>query len=327
LLVGVETHWTESTFDEYTYSVAGVRSGPVRLGGTERGTAGFARVSLVATDSVTIGLGARIDGWSSDPLSADLPEKSESFFSPRASVAWRLGDVALQGAVYRSHRPPTLNELHRGFRAGNAVTNPNPLLEPEKLTGVEGGALYTNGRLSARATGFWNTLDEAIANITLSSTPALITRERRNSDEIRATGVELEADLRLSPTLVTTGQITFTSSHFRGSVAAPAIEGNWVPQVPAVQFATGVTWADPTLLTVSALVRGTSKQYDDDLNVFELGAFAVVDVMVSRAITRWAQAFLAVENMFDQEYDVARTPTRTIGWPRTIRVGARFTLP
>jgi outer membrane receptor for ferric coprogen and ferric-rhodotorulic acid len=97
--------------------------------------------------------------------------------------------------------------------------------------------------------------------------------------------------------------------------------------VPAVQFATGVTWADPTLLTVSALVRGTSKQYDDDLNVFELGAFAVVDVMVSRAITRWAQAFLAVENMFDQEYDVARTPTRTIGWPRTIRVGARFTLP
>ena len=61
------------------------------------------------------------------------------------------GDIALQGSVYRAHRTPTLNELHRGFRAGNVVTNPNPLLKPETLTGVEGGALYANGPLSARA--------------------------------------------------------------------------------------------------------------------------------------------------------------------------------
>ncbi len=327
LLVGAETHWTESTVDEYQFSVAGVRSGPLRVGGTERGTAGFARVSLVATDNVTVGLGARIDAWSSDPLSPELPEKSETFFSPRASVAWRVGEVSLQGAMYRSHRTPTLNELHRGFRAGNALTNPNPLLEPEHLTGVEGGALYSTGRLSARATAFWNTLDRAIANITLSATPALITRERRNSDKVRATGVELEADLRLHPTVTTTGQVTFTSSHFQGSIAAPAIEGNRVPQVPAVQFAFGVTWADPALLTVAGLVRGTSRQFDDDQNLLELGAFAVVDVTVSRAVTRWARAFLAIENLFDQEYDVGRTPTRTIGWPRTVRVGARISLP
>ena len=38
---------------------------------------------------------------------------------------------------------PTLNELHRGFRVGNVVTNPNPQLDPETLTGVEGGVLFT----------------------------------------------------------------------------------------------------------------------------------------------------------------------------------------
>lgn len=333
LLVGAETHRTESTVDEYRYSLTNVRSGPFIVGGTERGAAGFARVSVAAKDHITIGLGARIDSWRSEPIDpqfpdqAPLPDKSKTFFSPRASVSWRVGEVALQGAVYRGYRTPTLNELHRGFRAGNQVTNPNPLLEPEKLTGVEGGALYSVGRLSARATAFFNTLEGAIANITISSTPALTTRERRNSDEIRATGVELETDVRLSQNLTTTGQVTFTSSHFEGSVATPEVAGNRVPQVPTVQFAAGVTWANPTLFTVAGLVRGTSAQFDDDLNTLELGAFAVVDVTVSRTVTRAVQAFLAIENLFDQEYLVGRTPTGTIGWPRTFRAGARIALP
>ncbi|MCA1585452.1 MAG: TonB-dependent receptor [Acidobacteria bacterium] len=332
LLVGAETHRTESTVDEYRYSLTNVRSGPFVVGGTERGGAGFARVSLAASNRVTIGLGARVDMWRSEPIEVPIDQvqpsdQSASFFSPRASVAWRLGDIALQSAVYRGHRTPTLNELHRGFRAGNVVTNPNPLLEPETLTGVEGGALYSAGRVSARATAFWNTLDGAIANITLSATPTLITRERRNSDEIRSTGVEIEADVRLLPTLTTTGQVTFTRAQFQGSIAAPQIEGNRVPQVPGVQYAAGLTWSDPTLLTLAGLVRGTSTQFDDDLNVLELGSFAVVDVTVSRGVTRAVQAFFAVENLLDREYDVGRTPTRTIGWPRTFRVGARIALP
>lgn len=333
MLVGVESHRTESTVDEYRFSLTNVESGPFIVGGTERGTAGFARVSLAASDRVTVGLGARVDTWRSEPIDpqfpdqAPLPDKSASFFSPRASVSWRAGAVSLQGAVYRGYRTPTLNELHRGFRVGNQVTNPNPLLEPEKLTGVEGGALYSVGRVSARATAFWNTLDGAIANITLSSTPALTVRERRNSDEIRATGVEVEADVRLTPQVTTTGQVTWTSSHFQGSVATPQIEGNRVPQVPAVQFAAGVTWANPVLFTVAGSVRGTSSQFDDDLNSLELGAFAVVDMTVSRGVTRTVQAFFAVENLFDQEYLVGRTPTGTKGWPRTFRLGARIALP
>jgi hypothetical protein len=37
--------------------------------------------------------------------------------------------------------------------------------------------------------------------------------------------------------------------------------------------------------------------------------------------------FAAVENLFDVDYDVGRTPIRTIGWPRTFRIGARVFLP
>jgi vitamin B12 transporter len=175
-------------------------------------------------------------------------------------------------------------------------------------------------------TAFYNRLEGAIANVTLSSTPTIITRERQNSDEIRAGGVEMEVDARLSATLSVNGQLVFTSSHFRGSVATPAIADNRVPQVPAVQGGAGITWTDPRIVTAAAQIRFSGEQYDDDLNQFQLGAFGVVDVQVSRTITRGLLGFVAVENLFDQVYDTGRTPIRLIGWPRAVRVGLRVAL-
>ena len=326
LIAGADFHRTESTVEELRYSLTNVQTGPFFAGGTERTFGGYARASIPLADTFTVELGGRLDDWLSEPTDATLPDKSVTFFSPRASVAWRQGRYAIQGAVYHANRPPTLNELHRGFRVGNVVTNPNPLLDPETLTGVEGGVLVSWTKVSARMTAFFNDLDGAISNITLSSTPTQITRERRNSDKIRANGVEFEADARLTPTFSVNGQLVLTSSHYRGSVATPAIEGNHVPQVPEIQGGVGVTWTDPRIVTAAAQVRFSGEQFDDDLNQFVLGAFGVMDVQVSRAVTRGLVGFLAVENVFDQVYDTGRTPIRLVGWPRTFRVGLRIAL-
>ncbi len=326
VVLGSEARWTEATVDETAYAITGAVT-TSRVGGDERSQGVYGRARLALADQWSLGLGARVDWWRSTPLDPALSEKSVTFFSPRATLVWRPGAVALQASAYRSHRTPTLNELHRGFRVGNAVTNPNPLLEPEQLTGVEAGMLISAGRVSARVTGFVNELDGAIANITLSSTPQLITRERRNSDRVRARGVEIEADVRLHPTLTVNALAGFTASHFRGSVATPAIEGNRVPQVPAYQFGAGVTWADPRLLTAAVQLRISGAQFDDDLNRFELDDYAVVDLSLSRVVSGRLHAFVAVENLFDAEYDVGRTPLRTIGWPRTARAGVRVFLP
>ncbi|MDP1569655.1 MAG: TonB-dependent receptor [Vicinamibacterales bacterium] len=326
VVVGAEARATEATVNETAYSLTGVPTAS-QFGGEERSQAVYGRTRIALANQWSLGLGARVDWWRSTPLNPALDEKSVTFFSPRASLVWRPGAVGLQASAYRSHRTPTLNELHRGFRVGNAVTRPNPLLEPEQLTGAEGGLLLTTSRVSARVTGFINELDGAIANITLSSTPALITRERRNSDRVRARGVELEADVRLHPTLTVNGLAVFTASHFRGSVATPAIEGNRVPQVPAYQLGAGLTWADPRLLTAALQVRVSGMQFDDDRNAFELASYTVVDLSLSREISGRLHAFMAVENLFDAEYDVGRTPLRTIGWPRTARAGVRVFLP
>ena len=332
IVAGVETERTESSLDEHRYALVNninTRSGPFTSGGTATNSAVYTRFGLAATDALTVAIGLRGDFWKTEPVVTTDPQKESSFFSPRLAGAYRVGSVTLQGAVYRAYRAPTLNELYRPFRVGNVLTNPNSQLEPEKLTGVEGGGLYSRAGVSVRVTAFANTLEGAVANFTVSQQGANIVRQRRNSDEIRATGLELEADLRIHPAVSVNAQTTFTSSHYRGSVATPTLEGNRVPQVPKVQFGAGVTWAAPQMLSVAAQVRGSGSQFDDDQNTasFELDPYAVVDVSVSRPIAKSLLGFFSVENLFDKDYDTGRTPLRTVGWPRTVRVGVRIALP
>ena len=140
VVLGTEAKWTDATVNQLAYAVTGAVF-PAEFGGEEQSQAVYGRTRLALADEWTLGLGGRIDWWRSTPLDTDLDEKSVTFFSPRATLAWRQDGLGFQASAYRSHRTPTLNELHRGFRVGNAVTNANPLLEPEQLTGVEAGVL------------------------------------------------------------------------------------------------------------------------------------------------------------------------------------------
>ena len=70
--------------------------------------------------------------------------------------------------------------------------------------------------------------------------------------------------------------------------------------------------------------RASGKQFDDDQNRLPLGRFAVFDVTVARPLARFVEAFVAVQNLFDERYAVARTPLESLGMPRMLRGGVRF---
>jgi len=328
LLVGADAKHTRSRIEEIRYSITNVRSGPFVSGGSETSGSAFVRLGATPADGLTLVAGLRIDAWRSAPRDETLPTHSAVFASPRISAAYRLrDDVSLHASAYMASRTPTLNELHRGFRVGNVVTNPNPRLDPERLAGAEAGALFTSARVSARVTGFWNRLGDAITNVTILTTLAQITRQRQNTDTVRAAGLEIEADVRPHPHLTLGGLIAVTRSHFTETPAQPALEGNRVPQVPSYQLGATVTYTNPRLFTAAMQLRALADQFDDDLNEFELNGFTVVDASASKEVRRGMQAFVAIENLFDTEYDVGRTPVRTIGWPRTVRAGVRLFLP
>jgi len=81
---------------------------------------------------------------------------------------------------------------------GNDTTTANPFLKPERLKGIDGGIdIHPLPSVRLGATLFYNRLDDAISNVTLSQSSAGIQRQRRNVDAIRSRGGELEAALSM----------------------------------------------------------------------------------------------------------------------------------
>jgi outer membrane receptor protein involved in Fe transport len=323
MLVGAEGRYVDGTSIETPYS-QGRPLANVEAGGIQRLGSAFVQDTFRASDRLTLVVGAHGDGWQSTSHASGHVQSSGSF-NPRVSGSYRLGasGVTVRGAAYHGFRAPTLNEFYRTFSAGSVVTRPNEALSPERLTGGDVGVMMTRGRASARVTGFWNVLDDAITTITLSVTPTQIIRQRANADTLHASGIELEGDVRWSSSLSASFAGGFVSSRFQGMTD---LRDKRVPQVPGYNMGAGVRYNRRSWIASSQL-RITGSQFEDDQNVFRLGRATVLDVFAGRTLPGRMTAFVAVENLLDATYDVGRTPILTTGLPRTARIGVLIDLP
>jgi outer membrane receptor protein involved in Fe transport len=107
----------------------------------------------------------------------------------------------------------------------------------------------------------------------------------------------------------------------------PPLEGLTVPQVPGWQGSVGVRGAGPAGFALAAQTRFFAEQFDDDRNTLVLGSGAVVDVSIMRALGSRVTAFANLENLFDDDYEVAATPVPSYGQPFTFHAGVRLALP
>jgi len=291
--------------------------------GYQRTSGIFAQGTFAPASTVTVTLGARGDVRQGD--------RDEGYFdndgalSPRAAVTWAVQPALIvRGSLGWSFRAPTLNERYRGFRAGNVVTQPNPFLTPEDLRSIEGGVAWLPPKGALRVTVFRNDLDDAVTNVTIATTPDLITRRRQNVGGIAAWGSEMEGEWRLSRRATLIGALALTHSRF---VDYPPLDGLTVPQVPTWQGNVGVRGAGPLGLALAAQMRVFGEQYDDDRNTLVLGSGAVVDLSVLRTAGRRTTLFFNLENLLDDQYEVGRSPVATYGQPFTVHGGVRVGLP
>ena len=199
---------------------------------------------------------------------------------------------------------------------------PNAALVPETLRTVEGGLAWVPRQGAVRVTVFRNDLEDAVTNVTISTTPALITRRRENVGGIDAWGSEVEGEWRL-PAVTLTGGLALTRSRF---VDYAPLEGLHVPQVPRWQGSVGARGAGPLGLALAAQLRVFGEQFDDDRNTLVLGSGAVLDVSLLRAAGRRTTVFASLENLFDDQYEVCRSPVATYGQPFTLHAGVRVAL-
>lgn len=300
--------------------VGGVAAAPVVTPARQRSMAAAVQSRWQsAAHDVTVDAGLRGELWTSRDERLPDDEQRIGFLAPRLSAAWRVSTpVTLRATAFSSYRAPTMNELYRGFRVGDAVTLSNAGLDPEEVTGAEAAVtIDTRPHLTIRILGFVSRLDGAIYSRTLSVTSSGITRMRSNGDA-QSAGLEVEVESRahrhawfwLSGAVLDS---TFTSGE---------LEPSRLPQVPRAHLSAGAR-VFAGAMTGSLEARHSTRQFDDDRNLFELRSATIVNGQIAARL-RHAQVFASVENMFDADIDAGRTPLRTTGQPRVWQVGIRL---
>ncbi|MCM3873790.1 MAG: TonB-dependent receptor [Pyrinomonadaceae bacterium] len=338
ITAGIETRDVRGHSQETTF--AGSRpAANVDAGGRQRTLGFFGQGSFQFERRWFLTVGARVDTWHNSrgfsnriPIGAGTPtlntftDRSETAISPRVSLLRTFKqNIAASASFYRAFRAPTLNELYRNFRVGNVVTGANADLRAERLTGGDAGISLQrwSERLTLRGTVFWSQIDDPVANVTLSLTPALITRQRKSLGSTRVRGMEISAEVQLRNHFEVAGEYLLTDSTVKSFPAQVSLEGLRVPQVPKHQLNAQLSYTDQGW-TAGLQARFLGEQFDDDQNALPLAGFFTLDAEVSRGLTRKVKIFAAGQNLTGVRYSTGRTPVMTVGPPPLYRVGLRI---
>jgi outer membrane receptor protein involved in Fe transport len=308
-------------------------------GGTQQALGAFLEGIVQIGSRWSLTLAGREDLWSNydahsirvpvsgNPTNIQYPDRGQNAFDPRISISYRASDrVVLYASGYRSFRAPTLNELYRSFRVGNVQTQANAFLRAERYTGGEAGARTTmlDNRVSLHGSVFGGIVTDPVANVTIATTPTLITRVRQNLGRTRSLGFELGTDIRFTNRITLAAGYQFMSTTVASFPANPALVGNMIPLVPGNIFTFQGTWAAPKQIMVAIQGRAESNEYDDDQNLLTLGSCFVLSATVSRPLPKGFDVFFQGENLTNADYNIGRTPVPTIGQPILARVGVRW---
>jgi len=253
----------------------------------------------------------------------NFSDRNENAFSPQISALYQVGErFSVFALASKSFRAPTLNELYRSFRVGNVVTNANENLKAETATNFETGANFNRNNFYVRGNFFYTEIKNPVANVTLSVAPNLITRQRRNAGKTRATGIEIEAEKRFREFSFSLGYL-LSDSRVTEFPANQELENLFIPQVAKHQFTFQTNYTRKNW-TLAFQGRASSKQFDDDLNTFELEPFFQIDAYAAKRFKENWQIFAAIENIFNSRYSIAKTPVRNVSAPTTFRIGFRY---
>ncbi len=325
-------------------------------GGDQSITGAYVQRRADFGDRLTLELGARIDRWQTGSGSrleinkADgsirrddmFEDREETAASPRIGFLYALDlGWSLRGSVYGSFRAPTVNELYRPFRVRNDITEANETLEPERLSGIEFGAVRYQGGSRLSLNAFLNRVENPIANVTLASIPSSrffapcgfvpgggSCRQRLNLDRTRIQGLEAELRQRLGDDWRLDVSYLYSNAEVDSAAEFPELEGKRLAQTPEQAASLGLEYSNPEVLQARLGLRFVGEQYEDDLNTRPLSSFAVVDLSAARALSdRW-HVFAGLENLLDEEVQVGISGTGlvTIGAPRMVHVGVRHVL-
>jgi len=291
--------------------------------------------SLFAQDSWRIArdwkttLGGRFEQWqasngslSNANATAFFKDRSESYFSPKAAIAYQAAPQwALKASLGRAVRFPTVSELNQGALDPNTniLTKNDPNLKPEKSWTSELTAERDLGNGLLRMTVFHEDTRDALYSQTNVATNVT---NIQNVDRMRTTGLEVAyqaSDVALRG-LDLSGSVTFADSRIVKNDGNPASVGKWQPRVPRWRATAVATYRPDERWSYTLAARYSGRQYsqldNSDVNGYAytgVSKFFVVDARVQYRIARRWSASLGIDNLNNYRYwNYHPYPQRTV---------------
>lgn len=251
-------------------------------------------------------------------------------------TGWRLGTtlrvndgVRLHASASERARFAALRELYSG--ALNRF-DPNPLLRPERLLGIESGltldgGVFADHGVQLQVVGFHHRLDDAVVRVTL---PNRLFR-RINRDEIRSAGVELLAawtPRALGGTTISGDATLQRIRVYDRTITSDAGNERRAEHNPERRASLAVTTPAMAGIRASLMARHTGAQFCQHPDLgrqVQLAAQTIGDAALTRSFTLRASGLLrrlttlvAIDNLGDRAvYDQCGLPQAG----RTLRVG------
>lgn len=226
--------------------------------------------------------------------------------------AWRVAT-----SVGTAFKAPTINDLYFPDTPGVGTGNPN--LKPEESKSAELSLRYQQGADYVRASYFHNKIENLIQwttdPVTYYSTPS-------NVGQARIQGVELSAGTALGKWLLN-GNATFQDPRNLDTNEQLARRARFYTTLSATYvagaFRGGMEWK---------LVgpRYDAPHWQTGLNQARMAGYTLTNLFAEQALDKSWKAFARIDNLFDRDYEMARTKTTVYGTTGiTAFAGIRYT--
>ena len=223
-------------------------------------------------------------------MRVDLPQGFDAEVSPRIGVAYTVAQTrtTLRASWGEGFKLPSFFALSRPDVG-------NPDLKPETSMSVDAGATQPlwDRRLTVSLTYFYNEFDDLI------DFDATLFR-LVNRDRVTAQGVEMALEAQPWSFLSFTSHVTYVDTDIKGSNESLRNRPKW-------RGGFTVHWLplDTLHLNLHTLVVGDTPDASIPTGNRTLDAYARVDMAASWRLNNTWQLFLAVDNLFDADYEEA----------------------
>ena len=262
----------------------------------------YANVVWVSKFGLNLNAGARLNNHS------EYGTNLTYNFNPSYVIKFDSDYLKVLGSYSTSYIAPSLFQLFGTF-------GPNPDLEPEENTTLEGGLEYRTSKFRVNAI-YFNRNEENFIDYVVTNFDTFEGEYRNIADEFTVKGIEVEVQAKPLEKLNVTANYTFTERENEVAIRIPKHKAN---------LFVGYDLSERSYVSLN--FQHTGSRTDTDFSTFtnvDLDAFSLLDLYVSHQILdNKMKLFANFSNIFNEDYiEVVGFTTRG----RNIRLGFSLNL-